>query len=139
MADQFDETFLAFFEDEFGIEPGLPVKLMYRKSDPLALAFIFEEYGVEREWLVSRDLIGDVILKGVSQGEVNLRIDLRTMPGCGCRGVRFHFVDRYGWQDATFHYGEIYTVIGAAFMMVPQHQESAYINIDSFIDEVLKG
>lgn len=137
-AEQFHHTFIAHYADEIKDDPGIPVKLTYRKNDPLALSISFEEFEVEREYFVARSLIA-VVLGGSSAGEGDVRIEQRVMPGCGCRGIRFRFIETYGWRNFTLHLGEVYTVVEASYLMVPKHRESACINIDSFIDEVLKG
>lgn len=139
MTDMMRHTFMVHFENgEYQQRLDFPLRLIYKKSEPLAISFVFDDAGTDVEWLVSRELCQKGT-QGLVAGEGDIKVMPKMMPECACRGVRFLFTASSGWQEVIIHYGELFMFVKSTYLMVPFHKESEYIDIDSFINDVLKG
>ena len=106
-----------------------PIQLSYDPSDPYAVTLtIFTESG-DVEWVFARDLLRDALSSTVGQGDIQLRSDVGA--------VIIDLSSPSGEAQLECARRSVEQFIAASYDAVPDGSESGFVDVDSWIQELL--
>ncbi|MGK2874114.1 MAG: SsgA family sporulation/cell division regulator [Nocardioides sp.] len=120
--------------DPWGRSVEAPITLSYRSDDPFAVTLIFRSSSETVAWIVGRNLLMQGLTAPVGEGDVRIYPSIVT----GARTVVvLDFRSPDGRLVAQADSSQLQAFLTQAFAVVPAGTESAFLDIDSLVDDLL--
>lgn len=120
--------------DPWGRSVEVPTTLTYRSDDPFAVCLTFRSNTADVEWVVGRSLLMRGLAAPVGQG------DVRGYPSHDAQGrsvLVMDFRSPDGRLVAQVGTGDVQSFLTQTYAVVPAGTESAFLDIDRLIADLL--